>query len=748
MKPYLLLYNLVSAVGWAVVLNEAVSAFRRGDSPTQAWDAFGQTLLVVQSLAGLEVLHSVLKFVRSPVATTLMQVSSRYGVMWCFTYLFQSSSSHWSLYLMVISWSLVEVPRYLFYAFNLYMVDVPFVLFWLRYSLFAILYPTGISGEILQILQALPALKVASIPAWYLTLGVLLMYLPGGPFMIFHMFQQRKKAFKARKEKGNKATTKAGPPPSEGIDFPLDEATNQRSTTIVNQGAFVASIRGVDEAAANAAQKERNWRFGYAKHIVKNVELSCASNAQSVKIARQGLTYLHKNFVYVQPSTGESKSVEEIMKSTATFEYTYEITGTATADIEYYVPYQKFGSKKVNNLKGEALKSQLETWVQRGTIEADTMQAILNVATKPENYTKNLKDKYFVLLGAGSAMGPLRVLLELGANVIAIDIDRDFVWKRLIDMARTSRGRMIFPIKKPASEIKDDTDLAKNAGADLLKQTPAIANWIAAQQPGKQLILGGYAYLDSALFVRLAIAMDAIMDKVLETRKNAAIAFLCSPTDVFVCENACREQMVKQLKRAPLWQKLLRLVLPKNMLSANAIPQVTGTDGSTYSLVNGLVVAQGPNYALAKRLQHWRCVLARENGHTVSTNIAPSTATASVVSNASFAAAYIGMGLFKPLEIVYQDLSNSIMTALLIHDVVNPDSFANPKNKLDNQMRLFAKTSAHFGIWRMAFKSGSIGEVSALVGYASIYSRFLYVVLAGFMAFLGLIYQKGFPHTW
>ena len=45
------------------------------------------------------------------------------------------------------SWGLVEVPRYLFYALNL--VDaVPYPLFWLRYSLFAILYPTGITGEL------------------------------------------------------------------------------------------------------------------------------------------------------------------------------------------------------------------------------------------------------------------------------------------------------------------------------------------------------------------------------------------------------------------------------------------------------------------------------------------------------------------------------------------------------------------------------------------------------------------------
>ena len=55
--------------------------------------------------------------------------------------------------LCVGSWALVEVPRYSFFAVKELVGgkenDVPYVLFWLRYSLFAVLYPTGITGEIL-----------------------------------------------------------------------------------------------------------------------------------------------------------------------------------------------------------------------------------------------------------------------------------------------------------------------------------------------------------------------------------------------------------------------------------------------------------------------------------------------------------------------------------------------------------------------------------------------------------------------
>jgi very-long-chain (3R)-3-hydroxyacyl-CoA dehydratase len=59
------------------------------------------------------------------------------------------------------SWALVEVPRYLFYAVNI-LGSVPYPLFWLRYSLFSVLYPTGITGELGCMYKAIMYLKPAS----------------------------------------------------------------------------------------------------------------------------------------------------------------------------------------------------------------------------------------------------------------------------------------------------------------------------------------------------------------------------------------------------------------------------------------------------------------------------------------------------------------------------------------------------------------------------------------------------------
>jgi hypothetical protein len=108
---------------------------------------------------------------------------------------------------------------------------------------------------------------------------------------------------------------------------------------------------------------------------------------------------------------------------------------------EYVVPY------KGRNLKGQEILDQLAKWVKYGTIEPEAGQAISEVVKRQE--WVDLSDQYFVLLGAGSAMGPLLVLLSLGANVIAVDLNRPPIWSRLIGLARDSCGSMIFPLSKP-----------------------------------------------------------------------------------------------------------------------------------------------------------------------------------------------------------------------------------------------------------------------------------------------------------
>lgn len=110
------------------------------------------------------------------------------------------------LALTATAWALVEVPRYLFYCYDLLRVEPPYALKWLRYSLFIVLYPAGISGEVGCLITALPV--VAATRMWSVDLPnahnfaynhavllaiALVLYVPGSILMISHMWAMRGK---------------------------------------------------------------------------------------------------------------------------------------------------------------------------------------------------------------------------------------------------------------------------------------------------------------------------------------------------------------------------------------------------------------------------------------------------------------------------------------------------------------------------------------------------------------------------
>jgi hypothetical protein len=158
----------------------------------------------------------------------------------------------------------------------------------------------------------------------------------------------------------------------------------------------------------------------------------------------------------------------------------------------------------------------------------------------------------------------------------------------------------------------------------------------------------------------------------------------------------------------------VRLLSGGKKLRSNVMEPVPGKGGD-YFVVNGISVAQGPNYALAKRMQHWRAITARSKGCIVSSNIAPSTSTVSVVHNRTFAWAYEGMPYFRPFEIFAPETSNAVMSAILLYDLSDATSSGNPKSALSNPNQLFSFGAFHGGLWRCAYEVDSIGEASVFL---------------------------------
>jgi hypothetical protein len=373
-------------------------------------------------------------------------------------------------------------------------------------------------------------------------------------------------------------------------------------------------------------------------------------------------------------------------------------------------------------LFGIDLRRQIDEWVDRGVAEPSFGAALHRVLDNPE--WLDLADTDFAVLGAGAEMGPSRQLLRWGATLHAVDLPKPDVWTRLIAITRNTSGVLRIPVAlddegAPPFVVDgrvhpdDDAAVAQAAGADLITQMPEVRTWVA--EIPDPFVLGNYAYADGALHVLLSVATDTIAVDLLAERPDITLAYLATPTDAFMVPLEAVEESRRRwnarglsgLAQAPL--RLLRQFEP------NYPETLTTSDGRVVGINDSLVPQQGPNYALAKRIQRWRAIDARNSGTRVSLNLAPATRTQSVVKNRALAAAYAGAGRFG-VEVFEPATSTALMAALLVHDLRNPMSAANPDVTLDNPMDLFAQSANHGGLWRAAYAPRSVLGVAALLG--------------------------------
>lgn len=120
-------------------------------------------LTLAQGIALLEIFHALLKWVKSPVGSTIAQVSSRILVVVLINIFIQRPEVPEFLFLGIglisMAWSITEIVRYSFYFLLLWNTP-PHWLLWMRYTFFIALYPMGVIGEWLIIIGCLYALGI------------------------------------------------------------------------------------------------------------------------------------------------------------------------------------------------------------------------------------------------------------------------------------------------------------------------------------------------------------------------------------------------------------------------------------------------------------------------------------------------------------------------------------------------------------------------------------------------------------
>ncbi|KAL4913740.1 tyrosine phosphatase-like protein [Aspergillus aurantiobrunneus] len=187
-EAYLLLYNSISALLWLRILLTVLTSH----SDPLIYTTLEPQARWTQTLAVVEIIHAATGITRSPVFTTFTQIFARSVQVWAINYGFPSMTATSPAYVaMLLAWSTADAVRYSYFAILLGGFPVPGGLKWLRYSLFIILYPIGISTEWWLMYRA-ATVTTSSLVAgiFYFCLGL---YAPGSAMMYSYMLKQRRK---------------------------------------------------------------------------------------------------------------------------------------------------------------------------------------------------------------------------------------------------------------------------------------------------------------------------------------------------------------------------------------------------------------------------------------------------------------------------------------------------------------------------------------------------------------------------
>jgi len=474
-----------------------------------------------------------------------------------------------------------------------------------------------------------------------------------------------------------------------GVAFPRTDSG--RSTSALGRAVVADALRAVDPLGARSAERETNWRREYGVHFRRLVEAGLLSPEAAVNLALDGLASLYERMVY---STEDSElplahateiEVKEPLE-------TVTVTGSGELEPELVLPYHG------ERLRGADLRHRLDTWVAAGVIEPSCAEAVKLVADHPQ--WLSLPGRTVVVLGAGAEMSPLTALLRWGADVVAVDLPRPALWQRLIGTAQRYAGRLHLP----ADESGHDQHAGSGMGVDLRHDSHRVAAWLGELEG--PLVVGNYAYADGAPHVLVTAAVDVLTQHLSERRSDITLAFLATPTDVFAVPP---EAVAEASRRWDEHEGIGRVRRPLRMLSGGRLLARNYPPGADPGINDSLVPQQGPNYALAKRLQRWRATQTRADGRPVSLLVAPATRTRSVVKNRLLAAAFSGAHRFG-IEVFEPATSNTLMAALLVYDLCAQ----RPATQHPWQDEAFA--AAHGGLWRQPYSPRSVLGIAVLLG--------------------------------
>ena len=201
---YLILYNFLQLCGWSCFFFK-VTNYLINSKPLQ--EIYSNSHLILECCqygAFLEIIHSIIGIVKSSIFATSIQIIGRIIIVVILQF-FQSAVSQ-GYFLIYFAWSIVEIVRYTYYIMNLLQKDffkfnIPYILIWCRYSFFVVLYPIGVSGEMITVWNAkkdfnkyiLYQTDKYTFTAADLIYPIWIFYIPALIYLYGYLFKQRRK---------------------------------------------------------------------------------------------------------------------------------------------------------------------------------------------------------------------------------------------------------------------------------------------------------------------------------------------------------------------------------------------------------------------------------------------------------------------------------------------------------------------------------------------------------------------------
>lgn len=485
-----------------------------------------------------------------------------------------------------------------------------------------------------------------------------------------------------------------------GIQFPKNEK-GERSTTSFQKAVFtkVAGILPGEDALVQSIASERDWRHRYDHWytMLLRAQVKSAGSAETMKCAMDSLSAGLEQasaLEFERPDGTTVQLKDEMAADVPELEqFVIKGTGQSGAGVTYVVPY------KGADLQGVDLASQVQAWADYGTMEQDCAAAVQEAAGK----MSCLPGKSFVILGAGSELGPLRSLLRAGATVYAVGTKKPQRWAELIEFARSTAGTLIIPVPAGTPSTSDPSLVA---GADLMKNPGAVKTWVlnCIQSASGNVTIGTYLYADSDANVRITAAADYIIEAAQKLGKDrVSFAWLGSPATAHIVPSECVEAQQTNVGKMSWWLKMWPWARTEN--------EAVAIGSGTCHVYKGYAIMQGPNYALAQHMRQWRAMLLHMAGFTVSSPMAPPCRTESVCHNKTMATYLDGLAYFPPCEAFEPDTANALMFGLLVSDLAGekPAPLATP-------FHLFTRKSFNGGSWRTPYNMESAGKAALLLG--------------------------------